>query len=345
MDKPEPLSKLLTLQQRDEACQLYKAGLNCPEIGSKFDVTGASIRNLLKSRGIPRRPSPTGPMHSEIEHAEICQEYLGGKPSVQIAKERSLSVGTITNVLRRSGVQQRSGSERNRIYTCDYHFFDTIDSETKAYWLGLIAADGYVSKPVRKSNPEVVVSLAIKDKEHLYNLKAALQSTHPVRKYAYTGGSGKCTGTPYVSFSIRSEEMALALAKYGVTTAKCHTFEWPTLPPSLERHFLRGYFDGDGYWNIKQGYRNGQKMSHWRPDMAFRLTSDQRFLVGCARYLKRTCSLNDTKLSHRYWKGKYSASTLIYSGRESASRIFHLMYDDATIYLPRKYERALPHIL
>ena len=41
--------------------------------------------------------------------------------------------------------------------------FDTIDTEEKAYWLGFMYADGYISS----KNNQIGLSLAVKDIEHL----------------------------------------------------------------------------------------------------------------------------------------------------------------------------------
>lgn len=341
----EPLALLLTSDERNEACRLYQEGLNCPAIARKFDVHTASIRRLLQSRNILLRPPPITPMHTEVETAEICEEYLEGKSANLIAIERNVSIMTILKALKRNGVEQRSGSEIRRKYNCNHSFFDNIDSEAKAYWLGFIAADGYVSKGKRKTSPELYLSLGIKDREHIVRFKDVLESTHPVREYDYSDRGGG-TNYPYASFSVRSEQLTTALAKFGIVPRKCHTFEWPNLSPSVSRHFLRGYFDGDGCWNIKRVYgANGKSAASKRLDIAFSITSDRRFLEGCQSFLQETLGVSKTKFSDRYRSGKYSASTLIYSGRIQVSRLFHLMYDDATIYLPRKYERAVPYIL
>lgn len=340
-------SNRLSPGQRDEACRRYLAGEASTKIGREFGVSSVAICQLLKKRGITRRPPPTTPMHTEEEQAKICRLYLMGRHANVIAKEMGVACGTITKTLKRQGIALRPHSEQARTYNCNHGFFDAINTEHKAYWLGFIAADGYVSKPSKGSNPELCISLAVKDEEHLLRFKRSIQSTHPIRHYDYSdrGGAGK--NYPYASVSIRSKQLTDALARFGIVSAKCHTFVWPKLPSPLERHFLRGYFDGDGYWNTSFALdkrQDNKKRTDWRIDIAFRLTSDRCFLVGCQQFLMRECNLNRTKLSNTDHRGAYSASTLIYKGRNQCRRIFHLMYDDATIYLPRKREVAEPLI-
>ena len=36
------------------------------------------------------------------------------------------------------------GNASSQIYSCNYNYFKTIDSEDKAYWLGFMYADGCV---------------------------------------------------------------------------------------------------------------------------------------------------------------------------------------------------------
>jgi hypothetical protein len=47
--------------------------------------------------------------------------------------------------------------------------FDCIDTEEKAYWLGFIFADGYISShiPDKKKTYKFELSLSLKDKSHL----------------------------------------------------------------------------------------------------------------------------------------------------------------------------------
>lgn len=39
----------------------------------------------------------------------------------------------------------RNDVEKNKKYTCDSTFFNVIDTEEKAYWLGFLMADGFIT--------------------------------------------------------------------------------------------------------------------------------------------------------------------------------------------------------
>lgn len=56
----------------------------------------------------------------------------------------------------------------------DRHYFDTIDNENKAYWLGFIYADGWVSSNGRSY--EVGIELGAKDIIHLEKFKKCINS-------------------------------------------------------------------------------------------------------------------------------------------------------------------------
>lgn len=57
-----------------------------------------------------------------------------------------------------------------RKYILNQNFFDDIDTEEKAYWLGFLYADGYNNE----KRKEVKIRLAIKDEEHLLKLRDTL---------------------------------------------------------------------------------------------------------------------------------------------------------------------------
>jgi hypothetical protein len=117
--------------------------------------------------------------------------------------------------------------------------------------------------------------------------------------------------------------MVADLEKWGVVPRKTFTLPWPSLPGELMRHYLRGYFDGDGCfrWSSINSY-------------AFWLVGNDLFLEGCRDYLARHCSLPSPGLYHNRHGSKIGH--LVYGGNRQVLRIYRLMYEDATIFLERK---------
>jgi len=248
----------------------------------------------------------------------VCERYQHGETSEALAKEFGLAGASVRGLLNRRGIARRSRSECNRQYSCDHSFFNSIDSEAKAYWLGFIAADGNID-----SRNMLVVTLATQDVAHLQRLAQSLNSNHPVKIYSY--------GVKRPSFArllISSPQIVAALGHYGITPKKTFTLRFPDLPDELLRHFIRGYFDGDGCFTL------GKKS---RSNVMFGMTSNESFLKECQKFLMSHCGLSKTKLYRRH--AETAIADLRYSGGLQVARIVSLLYSTASIYLPRKYEK------
>ena len=246
----------------------------------------------------------------------ICQRYVAGESSCSLAHHFSVSPPAIRSLLRRQGIARRPQSEAQRLFQCDHSFFSTIDNEQKAYWLGFMAADGYISRNA------LVIALAQTDKEHLQRFQEAIHATHPIHDYKY----------PNTSFSrlfIRSSQLVDGLANYGVVPNKTFIFRWPILHKDLQTHFIRGYIDGDGGFYAR-------RTAYPTPAISFEVTGNEPFLLSLQAFLMEQCSLRATKLYRRH--KDIPIATLRYVGRKQVSRIFALLYRDATIYLPRKHD-------
>ena len=53
--------------------------------------------------------------------------------------------------------------DKRGMWDLNEHFFDVIDTEEKAYWLGFIFADGYVAK----DRPTFAMNLQYSDINHM----------------------------------------------------------------------------------------------------------------------------------------------------------------------------------
>lgn len=134
-----------------------------------------------------------------------------------------------------------------RLYQLREDYFREIDSAEKAYFLGLIFADGCITKG------RLTLGLHEADKHILESFNQALYLTdHPLyyrKAHAKKWRNGK-TYTTQVSYALTvfSQTLVADLARYGCVSCKTDVIRFPfdTIPQTYYRDFIRGYFDGDG---------------------------------------------------------------------------------------------------
>ena len=100
---------------------------------------------------------------------EIIDLYNNGLSCSKIATQFGVTTVTISKHLKRSGIEIINKQNRTKF---NESIFDIIDNEEKAYWLGFIFADGYISSsPLRsdkKSRYDFEISLKASDVDHLH---------------------------------------------------------------------------------------------------------------------------------------------------------------------------------
>lgn len=192
----------------------------------------------------------------------------------------------------------------------NHSFFNIINNERKAYWLGMLMADGCV---YRKGYHNIVI-LALKNEDsyHLNNFKVDIDCDNNI--YSHNSGSSK-------QLRIYSKKMCDDLEKIGCTQRKSLSLQFPELDESLLPHFIRGYFDGDG-----SAYLVAQKFLACK-------------FVGTYGFLS---SLNDVfienEISNRPIEKTFSGNAyhLRYQKNADVRSIYNFMYSNSTISLDRK---------
>jgi hypothetical protein len=169
----------------------------------------------------------------ELEQA-IVAAYAAGEPSTVIAKKYGVCAQTVFNMAKRADIEGRSYSFGCNKFPLDESFFDDINCEDRAYWLGFVAADGAVFK-----TNAFCMTLAEKDADHLYRFAEAIKSGHAIKRFTRDGRG-------YAKFGFNSSHVAKSLSRFGIVPRKSKTLPFPQLPISVEHHFMRGYVDGDG---------------------------------------------------------------------------------------------------
>lgn len=198
-----------------------------------------------------------------------------------------------------------------RKYNLNENFFELIDSEEKAYFLGFLFADGYVNEKLNM----VDLTLHNKDKEILNKFVGLLY---------FEGRPLSIIRTNYLRLVINSKKITNDLKLHGCFQKKTFNLKFPKLDKNLIKHFIRGYFDGDGCVMINKNTLN----------VAIVGTID--FLNEVKENLNKNCCLNETVYDNRHPNRNNNIRALRFGGNIIINRIFHYLYDDSTIYLNRK---------
>lgn len=197
------------------------------------------------------------------------------------------------------------------------HFFDKIDTEEKAYWLGFFYADGYVGK-----NNEVELCLCERDKQHVAKFKEHIKSKHSIVRKKIC-----LKGKVFYAYriSIKDTDLANGLKKHGCMNNKSYCIEMPQLKSKdLYRHFIRGFFDGDGAIMRKKDY------------VCISITS------ASESFCNSLVSYCDEIVGIKLFKKEYTnenAFDLRTMARNEGIIFLHHLYDDCSVYLDRKYDQ------
>ncbi len=218
--------------------------------------------------------------------------------------------------------------------TCTRDFFNVIDTEEKAYWLGFIFADGYISyseKNMKKGQLATTYCTGIKlkwsDREHLKKFNKSIRGNYKVFKETSHPDGFRKKITEAAKILVYSQQMYNDLNKY-FDRDKTYTAKFPSIPENLMRHFIRGYFDGDGCFSFTDRTF----------DIEF-LGASKDFHEGLANVLSK----NNFKFTINSKINKYNTEMYyIYINRnEDKCNFLKWIYEDCNIYLERKYKKYL----
>jgi hypothetical protein len=251
---------------------------------------------------------------------EIIELYNSGMKSKELIEKFNISCRTqLHRILKRGG-----RDKLRKKYTCNESFFEKIDSENKAYWLGFLFADGYVRQ--RGNSFNIELKLASKDKEHLLKFKNDIECTYEVKDSIIEKVYKDKKVFYYASGIILSSKKIFEdLNRHGCVEKKSMILEPPkNVPDELIRHFIRGYFDGDGFIS--------NYVSHKRIEYKIGILGTEKFL----NWINNVFSNN--KISYRNIKIKNNIHLIQYNTKDK-DYIFNYLYNDSTTFLNRKYTK------
>ncbi len=249
----------------------------------------------------------------------VVDQYVNhGKTPVTIQQELGLKhFQPIYIFLQKEGLfEHKKNVERSiRRYALDQRFFEVIDSEDKAYSLGFIVADGHVDT----KNRRVKIALHEKDVDILEKISTAMNSESPISVITSKNQRAVC---------FNSALMVQDLLRMGLTSNKSTTMTaevWSHIPRDLQRHFIRGYLDGDGCLFLNKRYSSGVKY-------LVQVIGTESFLQGTFNeFYPTTCKFYKYKTCEMYcWKLSSKAACMDFLSK---------IYEGSTIWLNRKFNQ------
>lgn len=234
------MNKHYSEKEKELIKKLYLSGFNTVQIALRVKKSQTGVERFLKREKIFKKNIYRHKIPSS-EDIYIKQMYLENNNTTQeIAQHYQVTDTAILRLLNSWGIDT-SDTEKYSKAKC-LTAFNTIDSELKAYLLGFIFADGNISKPKNRPN-SLVFQLEIQeqDKQILYWLADLIE--YPYNNIATYQRPNR---SPTSKISLYSKTLCQGLMSHGIIPRKSHLGTLPSVSEELQRHFLRGLFDGDG---------------------------------------------------------------------------------------------------
>lgn len=252
-------------------------------------------------------------------YEEAEKMFLNDLGYAEIGRKLSVDRKKVSYWIRKNGYKTpehkiTSPKKPWRKYFLNERLFEVIDTEEKAYWLGFLYADGYVSE----ERNDIELALAEVDKNHLIKFNEFLETKRPLGKKIK-----KMNEKEYIGYraSISSKKIKEDLMNKGCLPGKTKKLTFPSsniVSDKLLPHFVRGYVDGDGSITLIKG-----------KFLSVEILGTEEFLQGMLNRI----SLD--KNIHSFNHSKTTFRVQIFGS--FALPFLETIYKDSTIHLSRKY--------
>lgn len=289
--------------------EYYESNKTITELANEYNFDRASFSRYMKKNNYEKKKSTVNRPIKKYEEAKTY--YLINDISIKkLCEQFNISRKSFSLYLKENKIDIKIKSD-NVKRTLNKSFFKNIDTESKAYWLGFIFADGCVTNNNLTGNYKLAVELSSVDKHHLIKLKKDIESDAKICKRK---------GKEMSSVNISSKELIQDLIKYGCIPNKTEngyiSKEILNLNNELKNAFIRGFLDGDGFIDKKR-YR----------------------IIFTIKSLEVVKSIETLLTDYRYRiVDNISYYRIVIENKEDYYKFLNDIYGNARIFLDRKYD-------
>jgi len=246
------------------------------------------------------------------------QKYRELKNMAKTAKEIHMGEKTLRDILVKNNIHILSLSEVKQTRTIDNTYFENIDSARKAYYLGLLYADGTVSS----NGNSFQISLQERDKHLLEQFQKDLNSNHKLVFIPYHEKNSNWQNQ--YCLSITNKNIHDSLIKHGMIPNKSLSLTFPNnLKEEYYPSFILGYLDGDG--------------SICKTENRVKLIGTESFCNSIAEIVKKVLGIHcSISLCHN--NKEVTTRDLQIAGRNQVKKFLDWLYSSSDVFLNRKYQ-------
>ena len=249
------------------------------------------------------------------DEIKLLKELYPVTSKQEILNKMNRSWASIENKARLLGISRKA---KNKFF--NEFYFDNIDTQEKAYWLGLIYSDGHVNQKY------VCLSLKSDDGQHIINFAKDIKYKGSI--YLNRDNNN------YTSVEIRlsGEHITNIMQnRYCLKSGKTFTVKMPFdfISEDLLVHFIRGYFDGDG--SISKRSNNSWRVA---------IIGNKEFLEELQNYIISKINISQTKI-YRASRKRDDLFTFEIGGSFKTYLFLEWLYKNANRKLERKYLKYL----
>lgn len=297
---------------------------NNSQIAKENNISVDTVTYWLRKYNI-RKYEKIAPYMNKEYMVKLYNKYKSGN---KISKLLNCNEKTIYAWLEKHGVNtSETGSQGARKHFYNEDYFKKIDTERKAYFLGFILADGCIYLGANKNSYRFQMNLQIKDRYILEELQKDIGSDYKIQDKQF--GNNKDGNPKFASLlKINSSKLCEDLINLGVIPRKSMKQEMKEdlIPNNLVKHFIRGYFDGNGSCSLCQNNNN----------IALNFLASEKLCNQIDKILIKNNINKNVLFKHNLSNDLYG---LRINNTENKISLYYYLYKNATIYLKRKKEK------
>ena len=260
----------------------------------------------------------------QIEVVELLKQGL--RPG-EVSKKLNRNGSSVSSVIKALNITGYNKQEN----TCNHNYFDNIDTEIKAYLLGFFIADGWLNV----GNSRFGLQIKEEDNIVLHYIKNEFVNDSVISTKNRTTKTVTRKNISTIRWT-SSHMKDIFMNKYKILENKTYdkTFMFPfeEIPEHLIRHFIRGFFDGDGCFSK---IRQSLSITIISTSLNF-LNQIAKYFTNLSEGINEVIREINGKTTNYYTLNFNFERT---DKPEKVLKIYNYLYDDSELHLIRKKDK------